>query len=113
MWLPPLLCVSGHRDSRIGRTSGCSSRARHLGFPKREATLAGPAAEPGRSAAEVDRVAKVDYSLPDGEYYCLTAFVAKGSDFTLDEAGARLRAALPGRVVRGFPTRRDRRVLAP
>ncbi len=58
-------------------------------------------------------MAKVDYSLPDGEYYCLTAFVAKGSDFTLDEAGARLRAALPGRVVRGFPTRRDRRVLAP
>jgi hypothetical protein len=58
-------------------------------------------------------VAKVDHSLPDGEYYCLTAFVAKGSDFRLDEAVARLRAALPDRVVRGFPTRRDRRVLGP
>jgi hypothetical protein len=58
-------------------------------------------------------MAKVDYSLPDGEYYCLTAFVRKGSDFTLDEAVARLRAALPGRVVRGFPCRRDRRVLGP
>ena len=57
-------------------------------------------------------MAKVD-PLPDGEYYCLTAFVAKGSDFTIDEAVARLRAALPGRVVRGIPFRRDRRVLAP
>jgi hypothetical protein len=62
---------------------------------------------------EVNGVANVDHSLPDGEYYCLTAFVAKGSDFTLDEAMARVRAALPGRVARGFPTRRDRRVLGP
>jgi hypothetical protein len=61
----------------------------------------------------VDGVAKVDDPLPDGEYYCLTAFVRKGSDFTLDEAVARLRAALPGRVVRCFPARRDARALAP
>jgi hypothetical protein len=62
---------------------------------------------------EVDGVAKVGYSLPDGEYFCLLAYVPKGSDFTLDEAVARLQTALPGRVVRAFPLRRDRRVLAP
>jgi hypothetical protein len=56
-------------------------------------------------------MAKVDYSLPTGEYYCLMVYVPKDSDFTLDEAIARLQAALPGRVVRAFPARRDRRVL--
>jgi hypothetical protein len=59
------------------------------------------------------RPPEADYLLPDGEYFCLTVFVRKGSDFTLDEAVARLQAALPGRVVRAFPCRRDRRVLAP
>jgi hypothetical protein len=61
----------------------------------------------------VNGVAKADHPMPEGAYYCLTAFVVKGSDFTPDEAVARLRAALPGRVVRAFPTRRDRRVLGP
>jgi hypothetical protein len=55
---------------------------------------------------------KVD-PLPNGDYFSLIAFVAKGSDFTLGGAVARLQAALPGRVVRGIPVRRDRRVLAP
>ncbi len=59
-----------------------------------------------------DRVAKWE-PWPDGEYYFLIAYVKKGSDFTLDEAVARLRAALPGRLVQAFPCRRDRRVLAP
>lgn len=61
---------------------------------------------------EVDGVAKVD-PLPDGKYFCLAALVAEDSDFTLDEAVARLQAALPGRVVLAFPTRRNRAALAP
>jgi hypothetical protein len=50
---------------------------------------------------------------PDGEYYLLIAYVQKGSDFAPEEAVARLQAALPGRLVRAFPCRRNRRVLDP
>jgi len=59
------------------------------------------------------RQPEVDHLLPDGEYYLIVTYVAKGSDFTLAEAVTRLQAALSGRVVRAFPCRRDRRVLAP
>jgi hypothetical protein len=59
------------------------------------------------------RQPEVDYFLPDGEYHNIIAYVTKGSDFTLAEAVTRLQAALSGRVVRAFPCRRDRRVLAP
>ncbi|HYT87821.1 MAG TPA: hypothetical protein VEL76_03805 [Gemmataceae bacterium] len=55
-------------------------------------------------------MAKID-PLPNGAYLSLVAFVAEGSDFTLNKAVARLQAALRGRVVRAIPTRRDRRVL--
>ena len=44
----------------------------------------------GRAVAEVGGMAKVGYSLPDGEYVCLLAYVSLGTDFTLDEAVARL-----------------------
>jgi hypothetical protein len=61
---------------------------------------------------EEDWVAMVD-PLPNGAYLSLVAYVAEGSDFTINKAVARLQAALPDRVVRAIPVRRDRRALAP
>ena len=48
--------------------------------------------------------------LPDGQYLGLVAYIAEESDFTVDEAVARLRAAFPSREVRALPTRRNRAV---
>jgi hypothetical protein len=45
--------------------------------------------------------------LPDGQYIGVGAYIAEDSDFTLDEAVARLRAAFPGREVRALPVRRS------
>src|SRR5262249_27637472 len=46
---------TGQRHSRFpGRTSRCSRRGQHSGFPRCKAIAAGPAAERGRSAREAE-----------------------------------------------------------